>query len=1089
MTVRPVRPSVDGGGLHRKDDPGVGAFTAYHGHDHVVVGDGGGGDGDNGGGIPAGAEIFVESFPGALAASGGGEELKSTEWLEEHGACLDNLRPGPSSSSSSSSSIIPQAGRGAFAARALVSGEIVAPVPVIPLRKDALGRYHRDHDEAPETAHRGDMLLRNYCYGHPESNVALFPLGPVVNLINHAPEGKTEREEGGANVELRWSPGSGDGRWFARSAEKVLKWSPSDNDDDDTRGPFPAMELIALRDIQEGEEIYMNYGPEWAEAWSNHVRRWSPVLHADRYVPPETMNVDPDSVIPTGEDLWDDPLPENVMMVCRISDDIGRRAAFRGRFGQARSWVDAGEASGDDTFWTTDGQVRPCAMLGSDEDESDERGRRKKKEGNDPGAETEEKKYTVMVDFSTLSSDGNEYIVRGVPRRAIEFVDRYYSKDQFLAKAFRHEIGLPEGIFPKGWMDVAIENRRKKRRGGDGDDDNDQCGLYMAESSIPHSGLGMYTAKEIPLGTFLRPSEVVIHQYEHDGNNELRMAKRGIPRNGGGDVGSERPWLLFTYFWESRVARGSYETEVGQQTITMIPGLGMLANSHTGLVNAMMRRPDVDAAGLHRSKDPGAGAFSEFHNYRYEAVSLHPDPEKHRAIPAGMELFVEYGDDWFADREYLFGPIPLSDDFANADHLLDRFVDLAAAIGDRTAALDLWNIARTMVDWSPRMERAMPQNFDDVKPFQEKGTAMSSVPDAIRSPEWLKKHGLCLDNIRPGRSNIRQAGRGAFATRFLPEGIVVAPAPAAHIHRRHLEIYEIDDDDIIEFDGHQLLLNYCYGHPNSSMLLFPYSPVVNLINHPPRGAKPNVAVRWSSIPTHNSQWLGKSVDRLMEEKYAGLVMEFVALRDIEEGEEVYVDYGPGWQKSWNGHAKRWEPYDDDADEYVSASALNAMGGPLRTEEEQEEDPYPPNVQTICYVSKQITTLDDRGPHEWIEEDRLVDYADYGQECVLLEREDYDNASSDSVRPLRDVYRARVKHWEYENMDLIVTDIPRSAVELVDRPYTRDQFLGNAFRHEIHVPRGMFPRAWLDLLEEEEEDSDGNGDGNGDEGEQRGHNEL
>lgn len=58
----------------------------------------------------------------------------------------------------------------------------------------------------------------------------------------------------------------------------------------------------------------------------------------------------------------------------------------------------------------------------------------------------------------------------------------------------------------------------------------------------------------------------------------------------------------------------------------------MLANSHTGLINALMTRPQVNSAGLHRRSDPGAGAFSAYHKYTYLAT---------RHIPAGMELFVE----------------------------------------------------------------------------------------------------------------------------------------------------------------------------------------------------------------------------------------------------------------------------------------------------------------------------------------------------------------------------------------------------------------------------------------------------------------
>lgn len=100
---------------------------------------------------------------------------------------------------------------------------------------------------------------------------------------------------------------------------------------------------------------------------------------------------------------------------------------------------------------------------------------------------------------------------------------------------------------------------------------------------------------------------------------------------------------------------------------------------------------------------------------------------------------------------------------------------------------------------------------------------------------------------------------------------------------------------------------------------------------------------------------------------------------------------------------------------------------------------------------------------WFSEDRLVDYSDFATEC---------GASSNgrtprtpflpSARPHQNVYKARVQHREYANHDMIVEGLSRSAVELVDAPYTRDSFLGNVFRHEIHVPDvpgGISPRRW------------------------------
>ena len=49
---------------------------------------------------------------------------------------------------------------------------------------------------------------------------------------------------------------------------------------------------------------------------------------------------------------------------------------------------------------------------------------------------------------------GERHIVTEMPREAICFTDKPYSTDQYLATAFRHEIGLPEGVFPTAWMDL-----------------------------------------------------------------------------------------------------------------------------------------------------------------------------------------------------------------------------------------------------------------------------------------------------------------------------------------------------------------------------------------------------------------------------------------------------------------------------------------------------------------------------------------------------------------------------------------------------------------------------------------------------------
>lgn len=42
----------------------------------------------------------------------------------------------------------------------------------------------------------------------------------------------------------------------------------------------------------------------------------------------------------------------------------------------------------------------------------------------------------------------------------------------------------------------------------------------------------------------------------------------------------------------------------------------------------------------------------------------------------------------------------------------------------------------------------------------------------------------------------------------------------------------------------------------------------------------------------------------------------------------------------------------------------------------------------------------------------------------------------------------------------VTNVPRRAIRLIDRPYTSDTFMKTAFRHPIGVPDGFYPETWM-----------------------------
>ena len=185
--------------------------------------------------------------------------------------------------------------------------------------------------------------------------------------------------------------------------------------------------------------------------------------------------------------------------------------------------------------------------------------------------------------------------------------------------------------------------------------------------------------------------------------------------------------------------------------------------------------------------------------------------------------------------------------------------------------------------------------------------AKRTVNITQHSVQWIKENGLCLENILPGKSTIPLAGQGAFAARNLPKGSLITPAPLIQIpDRNSILTYELVDSGdgktlVRKNDtpiGSQLLLNYCFGHNDSRLLLCPQTNVI-LINHcSSRKAGegdcgtngPNAKVQWAgSWESRNTEWLSKSLEeiyQLTEVGLRGLSFDIVATRDIQQGEEV-----------------------------------------------------------------------------------------------------------------------------------------------------------------------------------------------------------
>ena len=147
-----------------------------------------------------------------------------------------------------------------------------------------------------------------------------------------------------------------------------------------------------------------------------------------------------------------------------------------------------------------------------------------------------------------------------------------------------------------------------------------------------------------------------------------------------------------------------------------------------------------------------------------------------------------------------------------------------------------------------------------------------------RSVEWLVENGRCVDNIRPGRSNLPFAGRGAIAQRFIGRGEIVVPVPLIQIMNTDLlTLWKKVQNDKGDWDkvpvGKQLLLNYCFGHDESSLLLCPITNAI-LINHCSNRTKecgkdgPNAEFRWDTeFDKDTKRWLEMTLEEMEEVSY------------------------------------------------------------------------------------------------------------------------------------------------------------------------------------------------------------------------------
>lgn len=364
---------------------------------------------------------------GGSALHSNPEIVKDLEWLKAEGYCQDNLVAGLSE--------IEHAGRAAIAARDIEKGEVVAPMPLVPIIKgrDILTMLEYDEEDKPPI--KTKQFLTNYVLEHPNSSLLFFPAGPMTSYINH--NGKK------ANVKMVWSTKSWSDVKAAQKAtvDELPYFSTADM----------IIDLVATRNIKEGEEILFDYGNDWENAWNEHVKSWKKVVK-DHKMSPSAMVLNeiylgvgkPSKPFPTSSE--ESSAGDNVQLMCHIlydEDKIERRRNQDGSRTKVYPWI-SHPTTGEHRL-KTDLAVRGVNRM---ECIIEER----------TGDETAGYKYVVrpLVEIS-----GPKILVKNVPHDVIRYVDVPYSNPQHERHAFRHSIRFPDDVFPEAWKDLKDGYRDK----------------------------------------------------------------------------------------------------------------------------------------------------------------------------------------------------------------------------------------------------------------------------------------------------------------------------------------------------------------------------------------------------------------------------------------------------------------------------------------------------------------------------------------------------------------------------------------------------------------------------------------------------
>mmetsp|Transcript_41941 Transcript_41941/g.98303 ORF Transcript_41941/g.98303 Transcript_41941/m.98303 type:complete len:749 (-) Transcript_41941:79-2325(-) len=576
-----------------------------------------------------------------------------------------------------------------------------------------------------------------------------------------------------------------------------------------------------------------------------------------------------------------------------------------------------------------------------------------------------------------------------------------------------------------------------------------KCGIYLAPSTIPNSGNGMFLGIDVTSGKII----------ETQPNMELSDVNLSV-----GSAGD--------YSWDFRPNHiESTQRSLSGTDIRFIGGLGALANGNLSQENVQ----NVSEPYFHRSTDARVGAITEYQNARFYAT---------KTISSGDELFVEYGYSWFASRNY---DVSSPESNEKIDMIIASLFAATLSVKESYKYVKMALYLIESITRDNNLAKALQKiaTFKDFELFFLTGTPVLIKNDSRRPLDWLEKHGRCIDHIYLKQSELSSAGRGAFLRRKMKKGDVLITSPLLALEKKDLEVFFDKKNTTVpltDFESRQLILNYVFGHPQSSIVFYPLN-LATFINHASErgeeGKKPNAEIRWAVDDEDTQQLLEKLPEFVKEKKAPNPFLEFVATRDIETDEEVLIDYGKAWEDAWNIHSTSW-PWNI----IIKEGNLSASVHNMNKHKFESSHSWSKYHMTICDAKRlnveqpnndisinEIDIIDEEMMKEVENMNTLLNVP-----CKILKGKKGKNTfdiifpgSKDfAIKHSSDKEKASCKSinscydngsWNFFEAKGLDAEFLRFTTRSGRLDHQRD----GVFRHEIRMPDNMFPDSWKDSV--------------------------